>query len=331
MQPNKTCLKIDKPNAYAMIVGYCKDGKLNQQSIWLTTAGSMTDFPKLLTLQKTMSYKLSPIGKEIDAKNFDMPLKYIAALYSQYFIENKMELWEKICFNGLFDIWDPKGGPYKRFAQAAISKIPEFRIQLLRIYEIDHEFNFNNGELKHAGDIFDQLIPPIPEVNIIRPVITEEKFRELKELLEDSVAPYRTRPPQYFVSAPEKTPLTIDSEDIKLLELEEGEFSEGRLITRSHKLHERKPLPSMNKKKKVLENTGKLACEVCGFDFHTTYGELGRNFAECHHLVPLSELTESKHTRPEDLAIVCANCHRMLHKASPLKTIEELKNIIGGN
>jgi hypothetical protein len=328
MQLNKTCLKIDKPNAKAMIVGYCKDGKLNQQSIWLAVKDG--NFPKLLTLQKGMSYKLSPIGEKMDAENFDMPLKYIAELDSEYFVRDEMALWKTVCSNELFDIWDPEGGPHKRFKRSKRDPA-NFRIQLLRIYEIDHEFNFNNGELKHAGDIFDQLIPPIPEVNIIRPVITEGKFRELKELLEDSVEPYRTRPVQYFVSAPKKTPLTIDaitSEDIELLESEYDGFSEGLPIIRSHKVHERKPQAGIDKKKKVLDNTGKLACEVCGFDFHATYGELGRIVAECHHLVPLSELTESKLTRLEDLAIVCANCHRMLHRGSPWKTVEELKKII---
>jgi predicted HNH restriction endonuclease len=241
-----------------------------------------------------------------------------------------MELWGKICSNGLFDIWDPEGGPCQRFAQ---SNLANSRIQLLRIYEIDHEFNENDITKPANHRNIPKLILPIPEVKKIRSVITDEEFRELKELLKHSVKHYLTRPPQYFVSASEKTPLTIDTitnEDIELLESEYDGFSEGRLLIRAHKLRERNPQASIQKKKNVLKKTGTLACEVCCFDFHAIYGELGRNFAECHHRIPLCELVESNTTKLEDLAIVCANCHRMLHKARPWKTVEELKKIIKG-
>jgi predicted HNH restriction endonuclease len=78
----------------------------------------------------------------------------------------------------------------------------------------------------------------------------------------------------------------------------------------------------------VLRATGSLVCEVsgCGFDFFRTYGELGREFAECHHRVPLSLLAGVRETRLEDLAIVCANCHRMLHRGK--LTIAELEVLL---
>jgi len=66
-----------------------------------------------------------------------------------------------------------------------------------------------------------------------------------------------------------------------------------------------------------------LECEVCGFDFFETYGERGNGFAECHHKLPLSHGTRSTYLR--DLAVVCANCHRMLHRGDSL-TVEELRD-----
>jgi predicted HNH restriction endonuclease len=57
------------------------------------------------------------------------------------------------------------------------------------------------------------------------------------------------------------------------------------------------------------------------------YGVLGEGFAECHHRVPLAELQEGHPVRLSDLAIVCANCHRMLHRR-PLHTVEELREIV---
>lgn len=78
----------------------------------------------------------------------------------------------------------------------------------------------------------------------------------------------------------------------------------------------------------MLQENGKLECEVCRFDFVKTYGQLGYGFAECHHTVPVSELTEGHKTKLSDLAIVCANCHRMLHKARPLISISELQTVV---
>lgn len=61
---------------------------------------------------------------------------------------------------------------------------------------------------------------------------------------------------------------------------------------------------------------GRLRCEVpdCGFDFFEVYGEIGREFAHVHHLRLLGERDEESGTSLDELAIVCANCHAMIHR-----------------
>jgi hypothetical protein len=54
-------------------------------------------------------------------------------------------------------------------------------------------------------------------------------------------------------------------------------------------------------------------CCVCGFDFRKTYGELGKDFIEAHHITPLGA-GKRRETRVTDLRPVCSNCHRMLHR-----------------
>lgn len=68
-------------------------------------------------------------------------------------------------------------------------------------------------------------------------------------------------------------------------------------------------------------------CEVCNFDFEKFYGELGKDYIEVHHKVPLSQINEEIVVNPEtDLVCLCANCHRMIHrKKNAILTIEELK------
>lgn len=72
-------------------------------------------------------------------------------------------------------------------------------------------------------------------------------------------------------------------------------------------------------------------CMACGFDFEEKYGELGKEFIEVHHVVPLSSRTEVVNVNPEtDLICLCANCHRMVHrKKNYVPDLEELKAIIG--
>jgi 5-methylcytosine-specific restriction enzyme A len=111
---------------------------------------------------------------------------------------------------------------------------------------------------------------------------------------------------------------------LALDEPEDGGVVEGRLLLRWHRTRERKR--GAEKKRAVLRDTGRLACEVCDFDFAAAYGELGAGFAECHHKLPLT--AGVRRTQLADLAIVCANCHRMLHRRSPWLTVEELRGVI---
>jgi 5-methylcytosine-specific restriction protein A len=106
---------------------------------------------------------------------------------------------------------------------------------------------------------------------------------------------------------------------------EEGEEGsvEGRILYRVHKRRERKR--SEEKKRAVLKAMGRLECEACDFDFQAIYGERGRGFAECHHTLPLSKGTRTTYLR--DLVIVCANCHRMLHRGD-LISVEDLRRLL---
>jgi 5-methylcytosine-specific restriction protein A len=67
-------------------------------------------------------------------------------------------------------------------------------------------------------------------------------------------------------------------------------------------------------------------CQVCQFDFESNYGEIGRDFIEAHHLKPLSQYEEGETPRlsPEhDFAVVCSNCHQMLHRKGAPESFDE--------
>lgn len=101
---------------------------------------------------------------------------------------------------------------------------------------------------------------------------------------------------------------------------------EGKVIYKLHKFRERNNKLNNKKKEQYLKDFGKLDCEVCKFNFFETYGELGKGFIEAHHRVPLSEIDGEQITKLDDLALVCSNCHRMLHRSI---SMDELKKKLG--
>ncbi|MFI0937494.1 HNH endonuclease [Streptomyces sp. NPDC021020] len=108
---------------------------------------------------------------------------------------------------------------------------------------------------------------------------------------------------------------------------EEASAPEGRVLYARHRRRERNKALRKKKIASVFKNGGTLACETCGFDFEAVYGERGKGYVECHHVVPLHEAGEST-TKLSDLALICSNCHRMIHRTAPWPTPAELRKLI---
>jgi 5-methylcytosine-specific restriction endonuclease McrA len=101
---------------------------------------------------------------------------------------------------------------------------------------------------------------------------------------------------------------------------------EGSPTVRSHRRRERSRELVRMAKAVFRQKHGRLFCLVCEFDFGRTDGE--PDFIEVHHLIPLCDLKAGHKTKLSDLAMVCSNCHRMLHRGSPWPTIEALRKTI---
>ena len=112
-----------------------------------------------------------------------------------------------------------------------------------------------------------------------------------------------------------------DGEDI-------AEAEEGRVLTRLHRSRERSRALVEQRKQQALAQQGRLRCEACGFDFERQYGERGRGWIEAHHTQPVCTLAEGHRTKIEDLALICANCHRMIHAATPWLSMDQLRSLL---
>lgn len=106
------------------------------------------------------------------------------------------------------------------------------------------------------------------------------------------------------------------------------EVNEGAVIYKLHKYRERDSKIIKKKKEKEYKKLGKLPCEACTFDFYQKYGALGYKYIECHHRTPLSDFSTTTKTGLTDLALVCSNCHRMLHRKVDTLSVEGLRSIL---
>jgi 5-methylcytosine-specific restriction protein A len=144
----------------------------------------------------------------------------------------------------------------------------------------------------------------------------------------------------WFADSPESEPIVAGvlhlvesngkADQLPDIDVEASGF-EGNPRLMAHMRRERNSSIVQKKKKDVLATTGTLKCEACGFDFAKTYGEYGKEFCEVHHLVPLHKSDGLIKTELSDLAIVCSNCHRVIHRTNPMPTIAALAGIIREN
>jgi predicted HNH restriction endonuclease len=122
----------------------------------------------------------------------------------------------------------------------------------------------------------------------------------------------------------------IDRKSISRIvsEDEESRFPEGRETYKYHRSLERDSSIGKKAKEERLDLVGELRCDICGFSFLDTYGELGAGFIEAHHTIPVARLKGARKTSIKEIILVCSNCHRMLHTGRRLLSVEKLKSII---
>ena len=110
----------------------------------------------------------------------------------------------------------------------------------------------------------------------------------------------------------------VDEPDIQ-------EAEEGLVLTRLHRVRERSRKLVDAAKAAALKRHGRLNCEACGFDFATKYGAAGAGLIDVHHTKPVHTLAAGEMTKLQDLALLCANCHRVVHSSRRWLTVEQVK------
>lgn len=138
-----------------------------------------------------------------------------------------------------------------------------------------------------------------------------QKEEDLKEFLDELFTLARNR---------------VAADGLSVINDDEQYYDEGRTYLSIHKSYERNTQLIKMAKRNSLKRNGKLMCEVCRFCFEDYYGEIGKEYIEAHHKIPLSELGKQTKIKVDDLALLCSNCHKMIHGKKRWLTLDELSS-----
>jgi len=219
---NEMTLKIEPENAWGMIEGFKKNETYYFTSIYTAHKKAKSiqrdfkNFPKVITLSKKRreDYNIKPhIVHQPIVNKFKRNFKnrYVAVLDRIFYITNKRSIWEKLCNNGIFDIWDPTAPENSlRDKDSRIEK-ENPRILLLRVFEVDHDFS---DEIIIANAFIDHVRQC--KLNFIRPIIPQNKNDKLSSVFKGT---------DYFDDITKKIQESLDSEGQTVNDTSMIEFS----------------------------------------------------------------------------------------------------------
>lgn len=95
---------------------------------------------------------------------------------------------------------------------------------------------------------------------------------------------------------------------------------------RMHRRIERNPYAA-----KLAKKHHGIRCQACNLVMAERYGTAGADFIEVHHLRPLASLHEGeamKYDVGTDFAVLCPNCHRMIHRMDNPSDLKSLREVL---
>lgn len=131
------------------------------------------------------------------------------------------------------------------------------------------------------------------------------------------------------LGAEQITVLPLSEERLKRLELAAkethkiiklSEAQEGELFRREASFRKRNR--ALIESKKAISDG---RCEACNFSFRANYLSLHKDCLIAHHLKPLSLGKQVKITTIKDIALICPNCHSVIHTQNPPIPLSVLK------
>lgn len=208
-------------------------------------------------------------------------------------------------------------GKYKRDAKQVLKlKAEDYRAQL---GVIPNNFNILEIKLKHLQSTKSPLSSLYEAGNIIAKYYSSENIPSETQIQADILEILKIYEALSYNEVLPTTQVEKENDEEKY----KG-FEELRKF-RFHKRIERNI--QLSKKVKLVQGYN---CKACNINFEEKYGSIGKDFIEAHHLKPISKLTGGKIELDvrTDFAVLCSNCHSMIHKLEDPSDLNLLKSLI---
>jgi len=127
---------------------------------------------------------------------------------------------------------------------------------------------------------------------------------------------------------------SLHSLDSLMLSSQEGSDDEELRIVERRRYSRHLSIERNARTSKLVKRRLGTSCQGCGFNFRVTYGDWGEGYIEAHHLTPLHSLPENRLVSMDpakDFAVLCSNCHRMVHRNRRTLSLEELRVLVQSN
>ncbi len=161
----------------------------------------------------------------------------------------------------------------------------------------------------------------LESIRYIKGFIKFDKTANYKKILADKIRREKQKSIQQSKSS------QATHEDNSQPEAADEPRKEGAVSQVSVTRYERNP----EDRRKALERDG-YECQVCHMNFVDTYGEIGKDYIEVHHLYPVCNMGENYQFDPLDpekgLVCLCSNCHSMIHRGGHYEMIDGERKMV---
>ena len=191
-------------------------------------------------------------------------------------------------------------------------------------------------EMKAGDVIYVKQGPKIVSKGVVKGSYQfDSKFR----LINPNGVPWAHQVPVKWVSDFPETRILLGSEPLTVKKLSPGNLQQLKSAVHTATVSSKQKEAFEGKLYKIEANfrsrnraliqakkaNSDYRCEICEFGFEKTYGMIGREYIVAHHLKPIA-VGPSK-TTLNDIALVCANCHAMIHTKNPPISIKDLRKL----
>lgn len=126
-------------------------------------------------------------------------------------------------------------------------------------------------------------------------------------------------------------PLPLKKEEEEVLKEAETDGLPYKTLSEAKKYHLHRSIERHPQNAKIVKQLLGTKCMACDIEMKEVYGSIGEELIDVHHLIPLGKLIEGiiiQYNPKTDFAVLCPNCHRIIHRMDDVNDVNGVRNLI---